>query len=335
MKVLVTGAAGFIGMHVSLSLLERGDEVLGLDNLNDYYDPRLKLDRLARLTPHPGFRSLKLDVADRTGMQSLFEAERFDKVIHLAAQAGVRYSLLNPHAYIDSNIVGFTNVLEGCRHGKVAHLVYASSSSVYGGNTHMPFSEHDNVDHPVSLYAATKKANELMAHTYSHLYGLPTTGLRFFTVYGPWGRPDMALFIFTKAILEGRPIDVFNHGQMVRDFTYVDDIAQGVLRVLDRVATADAAYDAKRPDPARSNSPYRVFNIGNNNPVTLMEFIEAIESAVGRKAVKNFLPLQDGDVPGTFADVDELGAWTDFRPATPVPEGIERFVRWYRGYFGQ
>ena len=334
MKVLVTGAAGFIGMHVSQLLLERGDEVLGLDNLNDYYDPRLKLDRLARLTPVAGFRFVKLDVADRAGMQALFETERFDKVIHLAAQAGVRYSLLNPHAYIDSNVVGFMNVLEGCRHSRVAHLVYASSSSVYGGNTHMPFSEHDNVDHPVSLYAATKKANELMAHTYSHLYGLATTGLRFFTVYGPWGRPDMALFLFTKAILEGRPIDVFNHGQMVRDFTYVDDIAQGVVRVLDRTATADGAYDADRPDPARSNAPYRVFNIGNNNPVTLMEFIEAIERSVGRKAEKNFLPLQDGDVPATYADVAELGEWTGFKPAMPVPEGIERFVRWYRAYFG-
>jgi UDP-glucuronate 4-epimerase len=335
LKVLVTGAAGFIGMHVSQLLLARGDKVLGLDNLNDYYDPRLKHDRLALLTPPPGFRFEKLDVADRPGMQALFEAERFDKVVHLAAQAGVRYSLQNPHAYIDSNIVGFTNVLEGCRHAKVGHLVYASSSSVYGGNTHMPFSEHDNVDHPVSLYAATKKANELMAHTYSHLYGLPTTGLRFFTVYGPWGRPDMALFLFTKAILEGRPIDVFNHGRMVRDFTFVDDIASGVLRVLDRTATADAGYEADRPDPARSNVPYRVFNIGNNSPVTLMEFIEAIEQAVGRKAEKNFLPLQDGDVPATFADVAELGAWTDFKPAMPVPEGIARFVKWYRAYFTQ
>jgi len=333
MKVLVTGAAGFIGMHVSQLLLARGDTILGLDNLNDYYDPKLKRDRLARLTPNPAFRFVHMDVADRSGMERLFAEERVDRVVHLAAQAGVRYSLVNPHAYIDSNIVGFTNILEGCRHNQVAHLAYASSSSVYGGNTHMPFSEHDNVDHPVSLYAATKKANELMAHTYSHLYGLPTTGLRFFTVYGPWGRPDMALFLFTKAILEGRAIDVFNHGQMVRDFTYVDDIANGVLHVLDRAAAPDAAYDAARPDPARSNAPYRVFNIGNNSPVTLMEFIDAIEKAVGREAVKNFLPLQPGDVPATSADVAELGEWTGFRPTMPVLDGIERFVRWYRGYF--
>jgi UDP-glucuronate 4-epimerase len=334
-KVLVTGAAGFIGMHVSQLLLARGDTVVGLDNLNDYYDPQLKRARLARLTPSAGFRFVHLDVADRTGIERLFAEEGFERVVHLAAQAGVRYSLVNPHAYIDSNIVGFTNVLEGSRHSNVAHLVYASSSSVYGGNTHMPFSEHDSVDHPVSLYAATKKANELMAHTYSHLYGLPTTGLRFFTVYGPWGRPDMALFLFTKAILEGRPIDVFNYGQMVRDFTYIDDIAQGVLHVLDRVATADPAYDAARPDPARSNVPYRVFNIGNNSPVTLMEFIEAIEGAVGRKAVKNFMPLQDGDVTATFANVAELGEWTGFKPVMAVPVGIGRFVDWYKAYFGQ
>jgi len=333
LKVLVTGAAGFIGMHVSQLLLARGDEVLGIDNLNDYYDPQLKLDRLARLTAQPHFRSLTLDVADRPRMQALFEAERFDKVVHLAAQAGVRYSMINPYAYIDSNIVGFTNVLEGCRHGGVAHLVYASSSSVYGGNTHMPFSEHQGVDHPISLYAATKKANELMAHAYSHLYRLPTTGLRFFTVYGPWGRPDMALFLFTKAILDGHAIDVFNKGQMMRDFTYIDDIAQGVLKVLDKTATADPDFDGKQPDPARSNAPYRVFNIGNSNPVTLMEFIEAIESAVGRIAKKNFLPLQAGDVPATFAEVSELGEWTDFRPSTHVKEGVGRFVDWYRDYF--
>jgi UDP-glucuronate 4-epimerase len=321
-------------MHVSELLLARGDEVVGIDNLNDYYDPQLKADRLARLAPHPCFRSIHLDVGDRSGMQALFEGERFDMVVHLAAQAGVRYSLTNPHAYVDSNLVGFTNVLEGCRHGKVTHLVYASSSSVYGGNTKMPFSEHDSVDHPVSLYAATKKANELMAHTYSHLFGLPTTGLRFFTVYGPWGRPDMALFLFTKAILEGRAIDVFNNGQMFRDFTYIDDIAQGVVRVLDRVAAPDVEFDADHPDPASSNAPYRVFNIGNNSPVKLMEFIDAIETATGSQAVKNFLPMQPGDVPATFADVNELAKWTDFSPSTPVSEGIDRFVRWYRGYFG-
>jgi UDP-glucuronate 4-epimerase len=334
LKILVTGAAGFIGMHVSQLLLARGDSVIGLDNLNDYYDPQLKRDRLARLTPRAGFRFVKLDVADRDGMQALFAEEGFDRVVHLAAQAGVRYSLVNPQAYIDSNVVGFMNVLEGCRHGAVQHLAYASSSSVYGGNTHMPFSEHDNIDHPVSMYAATKKANELMAHTYSHLFGLPTTGLRFFTVYGPWGRPDMALFLFTKAMLEGRAIDVFNHGRMVRDFTFIDDIAEGVVRVLDRPATADAAFDAARPDPARSNVPYRVFNIGNSDPVELMSFIEAIEHALGREAKKNFLPLQDGDVPATFADVSELGQWTGFRPATSVRDGVARFVAWYRGYFG-
>jgi UDP-glucuronate 4-epimerase len=333
MKVLVTGAAGFIGMHVSQILLARGDSVVGLDNLNDYYDPQLKLDRLARLTPHPAFRFVKMDVADREGMTKLFADERFDRVVHLAAQAGVRYSLVNPHAYIDSNIVGFTNILEGCRHNGVEHLAYASSSSVYGGNTAMPFSEHHNIDHPVSLYAATKKANELMAHTYSHLFRLPTTGLRFFTVYGPWGRPDMALFLFTKAILAGEPIQVFNHGKMVRDFTYVDDIANGVVRVLDRPATVDAAFDAASPDPARSNAPYRVFNIGNNDPVQLMAFIEAIESSLGQTATKQYLPLQDGDVPATSADVSELEAWTDFRPATPVREGVGRFVQWYRSYF--
>ncbi|MBB4842289.1 UDP-glucuronate 4-epimerase [Paucibacter oligotrophus] len=333
MKVLITGAAGFIGMHVAQLLLARGDQVVGLDNLNDYYDPQLKLDRLARLTPLPGFRFVKLDVADRAGIEALFKAEKFDRVVHLAAQAGVRYSIENPHAYIESNIVGFTNILEGCRHNQVEHLAYASSSSVYGGNTLMPFSEHHSVDHPVSLYAATKKANELMAHTYSHLFRLPTTGLRFFTVYGPWGRPDMALFLFTKAIIEGRPINVFNHGQMVRDFTYVDDIAEGVVRVLDRVATPEPGYDAMKSDPAHSNAPYRVFNIGNHAPIQLMAFIEAIEQAVGKEALKNFMPLQDGDVPATHADVEELAAWTDFRPAMPVPDGVARFVAWYRDYF--
>lgn len=333
MKVLVTGAAGFIGMHVSQLLLARGDEVVGLDNLNDYYDPTLKEARLARLLPHERFRFVKLDVADRAGIETLFRTERFDRVVHLAAQAGVRYSLVNPQAYIDSNVVGFTNILEGCRHNEVRHLVYASSSSVYGGNTAMPFSEHHNIDHPVSMYAATKKANELMAHTYSHLFGLPTTGLRFFTVYGPWGRPDMALFLFTQAMLANEPIKVFNHGKMVRDFTYVDDIAEGVVRTLDRIATADPAFDAAAPDPARSNAPYRVFNIGNNAPVPLMAFIEAIEAAIGRPARKDFLPLQDGDVPATYADVSELEAWTGFRPRTPVVQGIARFVQWYRDYF--
>jgi UDP-glucuronate 4-epimerase len=332
-KVLVTGAAGFIGMHVSQILLARGDQVVGIDNLNDYYDPQLKHNRLARLQGRPGFEFIKLDVADREGMAALFAQQGFDKVVHLAAQAGVRYSLVNPHAYIESNIQGFTNILEGCRHSGVQHLVYASSSSVYGGNTLMPFSEHHSVDHPVSLYAATKKANELMAHTYSHLFNLPTTGLRFFTVYGPWGRPDMALFLFTKAILAGEPIKVFNHGQMIRDFTYIDDIAEGVVRVLDRNATADPAYDPVQADPARSSAPYRVFNIGNHNPVPLMDFIGAIEQAVGREAVKEFLPLQDGDVPATHADVEELAAWTGFRPAMPVPEGIQRFVAWYRDYY--
>ncbi|MDX9886022.1 NAD-dependent epimerase [Thauera sp.] len=333
MKILVTGAAGFIGMHASLRLLARGDEVVGLDNLNDYYDPTLKEARLARLTPHAAFRFVKMDVADRAGMEALFAAEKFDRVIHLAAQAGVRYSLQNPHAYIDSNVVGFMNILEGCRHSKVQHLVYASSSSVYGGNTKMPFSEQDSVDHPVSIYAATKKANELMAHTYSHLYGLPTTGLRFFTVYGPWGRPDMALFLFTKAILEGRPIDVFNHGRMKRDFTYVDDIVEGVIRTLDHVAEPDATFDALQPNPGTSNAPYRVFNIGNHDPVELMAFVAAIEDALGMSAEKNFLPLQDGDVPATYADTAALNAWTRFAPATSVRDGVGRFVAWYRDYY--
>ncbi|MBL8286359.1 MAG: NAD-dependent epimerase [Rubrivivax sp.] len=333
MKILVTGAAGFIGSHAALRLLARGDEVVGLDNLNDYYDVRLKQARLAKLEPHARFRFARLDVADRAGVEALFAAERFDRVIHLAAQAGVRYSLQNPHAYVDSNVVGFMNILEGCRHAKVRHLVYASSSSVYGGNTHMPFSEHDSVDHPVSMYAATKKANELMAHTYSHLFGLPTTGLRFFTVYGPWGRPDMALFLFTKAILEGRPIDVFNHGRMQRDFTYVDDIVEGVLRVLDKPAVPDPAYRAEAPDPATSNAPFRVFNIGNHNPVPLLDFIGCIEEALGRKAQKNMLPLQDGDVPATYADVDSLRDWVGFVPATDIRTGIGRFVDWYREYY--
>jgi UDP-glucuronate 4-epimerase len=333
-KILVTGAAGFIGMTTTLRLLARGDTVVGLDNLNDYYEVTLKESRLARLTGHANFRFVKLDVADRAGMEALFAAEKFDKVIHLAAQAGVRYSLQNPHAYIESNIVGFTNILEGCRHNKVAHLVYASSSSVYGGNTKMPFSEHDSVDHPVSLYAATKKANELMAHTYSHLYGLPTTGLRFFTVYGPWGRPDMALFLFTKAILEGRPIDVFNHGNMKRDFTYIDDIVEGVIRAMDRNATENETYDPLTADPATSNAPYRVFNIGNSDPVPLMEFIGALESAIGKPAEKVFMPMQPGDVLETHAKTNLLKDWVGFVPRDNLESSIRYFVEWYKKYYG-
>ena len=333
MKILLTGAAGFIGLHVSRLLLDRGDTVLGLDNLNSYYNPQLKRDRLARLTGDANFRFVQMDVADRSRMPALFEAEHFDRVVHLAAQAGVRHSLVDPHAYIDSNVVGFTNVLEGCRHSGVQHLVYASSSSVYGGNTEMPFSEQQGVDHPVSLYAATKKANELMAHTYSHLFQLPTTGLRFFTVYGPWGRPDMALFMFTQAILAGEPIQVFNHGKMVRDFTYVDDIATGVLRTLDRPPQADAGYDKARAEPAGSWAPYRVFNIGNHQPVPLMDFIAAIERHTGKTAHKVLMDIQPGDVPATYADVSALADWTGFQPATPIDEGVGRFVAWYRGYF--
>ncbi len=334
MKALVTGCAGFIGMHVCQLLLDRGDEVIGVDNLNDYYDVALKEARLARLAASPQFRLARIDIADRAAMAALFAAERPQRVINLAAQAGVRYSLKNPHAYVDSNVVGFVNLLEGCRDAGVEHLVYASSSSIYGGNERMPFSEHDNVDHPVSLYAATKKSNELMAHTYSHLFGIPTTGLRFFTVYGPWGRPDMALFLFTKAILEGRPIDVFNHGRMQRDFTFIDDIAEGVLRVLDVPPAANPGFDRMTPDPATSWAPYRVFNIGNHQPVELMAYIEALESALGRKAMKNFLPLQDGDVPATYADTTELRRVTGFAPATAVKDGVGKFVEWYRSYYG-
>ena len=334
MKVLVTGAAGFIGMHVCQLLLARGDEVIGVDNFNDYYDIALKEARLARLTRSPCFRISRLDIADRSGIADLFATERPQRVVNLAAQAGVRYSLKNPHAYVDSNVVGFVNILEGCRHNGVEHFLYASSSSIYGGNERMPFSEHDNVDHPVSLYAATKKANELMAHTYSHLYALPTTGLRFFTVYGPWGRPDMAPILFARAILEDRPIDVFNHGRMRRDFTYIDDIAEGVIRVLDRPPQADPAFDKQVPDPATSWAPYRVFNIGNHQPVELMAYIEALEQALGKTARKNFLPLQDGDVPATYADTSELKRITGFSPATPVVEGVRRFVDWYRSYHG-
>lgn len=333
MKILVTGAAGFIGMSTSLRLLQRGDTVVGLDNLNDYYDVRLKQQRLARLATHPHFRFVHADVSDRSSMPQLFESERFERVVHLAAQAGVRYSLENPHAYIDSNLLGFVNVLEGCRHQGVQHLVYASSSSVYGGNTRMPFSEHHCVDHPVSLYAATKKANELMAHSYSHLFGLPTTGLRFFTVYGPWGRPDMALFLFTKAILEDRAIDVYNHGQMQRDFTYIDDIVEGIVRVLDRVATPVQNYCSDSADPATSNAPYRLFNIGNQQPASLLDFIACIEASLGKTARKNLLPLQPGDVIATCADTATLRDWVGDAPRTGIAQGVSRFVSWYRSYY--
>ena len=332
MKILVTGAAGFIGMHVSERLLARGDVVVGIDNLNHYYDVSLKQARLARLQSHATFRFHKLDIADRAAVAALFENEKPQRVVHLAAQAGVRYSLKNPHAYADSNLLGFVSMLEGCRHGKVDHLVFASSSSVYGGNTKLPFSEHDNVDHPVSIYAATKKANELMAHSYSHLYGLPTTGLRFFTVYGPWGRPDMALFLFTRAMLDGKPIDVFNNGMMERDFTYIDDIVDGVVGALDHPPAANPAFDKANPDPATSWAPWRVFNIGNNQPATLMAYIEAIESAIGRTADKNFLPLQDGDVVATHADVSALQSAVGYSPKTQVVEGVRRFVDWYQAY---
>lgn len=332
-KILVTGAAGFIGSHLSLRLLARGDEVVGLDNLNDYYEVSLKEARLARFSDHENFRLVKMDLSDREGMEALFTEEKFDKVVNLAAQAGVRYSIENPHAYIESNIVGFTNVIEGCRHNKVKHLVYASSSSVYGANETMPFSVHDNVDHPLSLYAASKKANELMAHTYSHLYELPTTGLRFFTVYGPWGRPDMALFLFTKAILEGKPINVFNHGKMRRDFTYIDDIVEGVIRVLDKTAESNPEWNGKKPDPASSKAPWRIYNIGNSNPVELMDYIKAIEKSLGMEAEKNFMPLQDGDVPATSADVQALMDDVGFKPDTHVEDGVRRFVEWYRAYY--
>jgi UDP-glucuronate 4-epimerase len=333
MKVLVTGAAGFIGSHVSHKLLARGDEVVGLDNLNAYYDPKLKEARLARLTTQPGFRFVKLDLADGPGMAELFKAERFDRVVHLAAQAGVRYSLENPQAYVDSNITGTLNVLEGCRHNGVQHLVYASTSSVYGANTKMPFSVHQAATHPLSFYAATKRANELMAHNYSALYRLPVTGLRFFTVYGPWGRPDMALFLFTKNILAGKPIDVFNNGHHKRDFTFVEDIAEGVVRALDRIATPDPAWNSDAPDPATSSAPYRVYNIGNNRPVDLSHYIETLEKCLGRKAQRNLLPLQLGDVPDTYADVEDLVRDVGYRPATTVEEGVKAFVDWYRSYY--
>ena len=334
MKVLVTGSAGFIGAALSRRLLDRGDEVVGVDNLNDYYDPALKHARLARLTPHPNFTDVRLDIADRAGIAELFDREKPQRVVNLAAQAGVRYSLVNPYAYVETNLVGFTNILEGCRHHEVDHLVYAASSSVYGANTNLPFSVHDNVDHPVSLYAATKKANELMAHTYSHLYGLPTTGLRFFTVYGPWGRPDMALFLFTRNILAGKPIDVFNYGNHRRDFTYVDDIVEGVVRVLDRPAEANPDWSGDRPDSATSYAPYRLYNIGNNNTVELRRYIEVLEDCLGKKAERNLLPLQPGDVPDTFANVDDLVRDFDYRPGTPIEVGVQRFVDWYLDYYG-
>ena len=332
MKILVTGCAGFIGMHVAERLLARGDEVIGIDNLNDYYDPLLKQARLAQLTAHPGFSFIAGDIADGAALDAVFVRHVPERVIHLAAQAGVRYSLQIPGAYVQSNLVGFGHILECCRQHRVTHLVYASSSSVYGANTRVPFSVHDAVDHPVSLYAATKKANELMAHSYSHLFGLPTTGLRYFTVYGPWGRPDMSPWLFTRAILEDRAIDVFNHGQMQRDFTYVDDIAEGTIRALDHVARPDPAYDNAHPDPASSTAPYRVYNIGNHTPVPLMEFIGTLEQALGREAKKNFLPMQPGDVVATCADVSELQRDVGFEPSTPLREGLARWVDWYRQF---
>lgn len=333
MKVLITGAAGFIGSTLALRLLERGDTVIGIDNHNDYYDPQIKEDRLARFADHPAYTHLRLDLADREGIYACFEAYKPQRVVNLAAQAGVRYSIENPLAYIDSNIVGFAHILEGCRHNNIEHLVYASSSSVYGANTTMPFSVHDNVDHPLSLYAASKKSNELMAHTYSHLYNLPTTGLRFFTVYGPWGRPDMALFKFTKAILAGEKIPVFNYGKHRRDFTYVDDIVEGVIRVLDQPAQPNPAWSGANPDAGTSMAPWRVYNIGNNSPVELMDYIAALEKALGKKAEMDMLPLQPGDVPDTYADVSDLVEQFGYKPATPVEQGIARFVAWYRDYF--
>ncbi len=332
-KILVTGAAGFIGAHLSKQLIAGGAEVVGLDNLNDYYDPKLKRDRMDTLVSGEGFTHCDLDLSDRTGVEKLFEEHDFDAVVNLAAQAGVRYSLINPHSYVDTNLVGFVNLLEGCRHTHVKHFVYASSSSVYGANTKMPFSVHDNVDHPVSLYAASKKANELMAHTYSHLFGLPTTGLRFFTVYGPWGRPDMALFLFTKAILEDRPIDVFNNGDMERDFTYIDDIVEGVVRVVNSVPEGSPGWDGDNPDPATSYCPYRIYNIGNNNKEKLLRYISVLEDCLGKKADKNFLPMQPGDVPATYANVDDLVKDFHYKPATSIEDGVAAFVTWYRSYF--
>jgi len=333
MKILITGAAGFIGSALTLRLLERGNTVVGIDNHNDYYDPTIKEARLARHADHPNYTHLRIDLSDRQAIEDAFKSYQPDRVVNLAAQAGVRYSIENPLAYIDSNIVGFAHILEGCRHNNVEHLVYASSSSVYGANTSMPFSVHDNVDHPLSLYAASKKSNELMAHTYSHLYGLPTTGLRFFTVYGPWGRPDMALFKFTKAILAGDPIDVFNYGKHRRDFTYIDDIVEGVIRVLDRPAPSNPAWNSDAPDPGTSQAPWRVYNIGNNQPVELMDYIGALEKALGKKAEMNLLPLQPGDVPDTYANVDDLVEQFDYKPATQVEEGVARFIDWHKKYF--
>jgi UDP-glucuronate 4-epimerase len=333
-KILVTGAAGFIGFHLCRRLLERGDEVVGLDNLNEYYDVHLKINRLRQIARERNFKPVRLDLADRDGIARLFSEEKCDMVVNLAAQAGVRYSLINPYSYIDSNVSGFLNVLEGCRHHGVKHLVFASSSSVYGANTKMPFSVHHNVDHPVSLYAATKKANELMAHAYSSLYGIPSTGLRFFTVYGPWGRPDMAYFLFTKAILEGKPIDVFNYGKMQRDFTYIDDIVDGVISVMNRVPEPDPEWSGDNPDSATSYAPYRLYNIGNNNPVELVYFIKVLEDCLGKKAEKNLLPMQAGDVLATCADIDDLVRDAGFRAVTPIETGIQDFVRWYKEYYG-
>ena len=332
-KILVTGAAGFIGFHLCRRLIELGDEVIGLDNLNDYYDVNLKVDRLRKIGEKKNFKFVQLDLADKSSISEIFARERFDRVVNLAAQAGVRYSLINPHAYIENNISGFLNILEGCRHQRVRHLVYASSSSVYGANTKMPFSVHHNTDHPVSLYGATKKANELMAHAYSSLFKTPCTGLRFFTVYGPWGRPDMVLFLFTKAILEGKPIEIFNYGRMQRDFTYIDDIIEGVVRVMDRIPEINPQWDGNDLDPATGKGPYKLYNIGNNNPVELMRFIEVLEGCLGKKAERNLLPMQAGDVPATYADIDDLMKSTDFRPSTPIEVGIQRFVSWYRGYY--
>ncbi len=333
MKILVTGAAGFIGAALTLRLLKRGDEVIGIDNLNDYYDINLKLARLETILHYANFKFIKIDISDKTKIEALFENEKFDNVMHLAAQAGVRYSISNPHAYIDSNIIGFLNILEGCRNNKIKHFVYASSSSVYGANTKMPFSVHDNVDHPVSLYAASKKTNELMAHTYSHLYGLATTGLRFFTVYGPWGRPDMSLFKFTQNILEGKPIDVFNYGNHRRDFTYIDDIVEGVTRVIDNPAQKNNHWDGNCPDPGTSLAPYRIYNIGNNNPVSLLNFIETLEKCLGKEAKKTLLPIQQGDVPDTYADVSDLISDFDYKPDTILEIGVRNFVEWYKNFY--
>ncbi|HBI21720.1 MAG TPA: capsular biosynthesis protein CpsI [Legionella sp.] len=334
MKVMVTGCAGFIGMHTALRFLERGEQVIGIDNINDYYDVALKEARLARLLSYSNFSFHRSDISERESIDEIFAEEKPQRVVHLAAQAGVRYSLTNPHAYIDANLQGFINILEGCRSQKIEHLVYASSSSVYGSNASLPFDESQNIDHPISLYAATKKANELMAHTYSHLYDIPTTGLRFFTVYGPWGRPDMALFKFTRAMLAGDAIELYNHGQMTRDFTYIDDIVEGIVRVTDKPATQSPEFNALKPDPAISNAPYRVFNIGNNNPILLMDYIHALEEALGVEAKKNYLPMQPGDVTATAANTDALHQWVGFKPNTSAPLGIDRFVAWYRNYYG-